>query len=98
MSRHKVDRCAGGGGDGGGGGGNGSGQVSGLTDTCLRKFKYRWRAATYSRTFCRLQAYDHEECAIILPCFVLRRRVSANVYILCRIRRRAPVFLPNALC
>jgi len=47
----------GGGGRGGGGGGGGGAAVIWLTctvgfiGTCLRKFKYRWRAATYSLTF-----------------------------------------------
>jgi len=45
------------GGSGGGGGGGGGATVIGLTctvgstGTCLRNFKYRWRAATYSLTF-----------------------------------------------
>jgi len=53
----RIRGDAGVGGDGGGGGGGGCGAVSGLTFTvgstgsCLRKFKYRWRAATYSLTF-----------------------------------------------
>jgi len=48
---------SGGGGSGGGDGGGGGATVIGLTctvgstGTCLRKFKYRWRAATYSLTF-----------------------------------------------
>ena len=55
------DRIGDSGGVGGGGGGGGLGGggtmligltcTVGSTGTCLRKFKYRWRAATYSLTF-----------------------------------------------
>jgi len=51
------DRMGDSGGVGGGGLGGGGTTVIGLTctvgstGTCLRKFKYRWRAATYSLTF-----------------------------------------------